>query len=112
MPSGESVSKRAIPEAWLLCLPASWFCSPPAVVPDVLRSVIVWSIDRCEREPLPLAVATCLWGALPAALVALPIEAAFSWVRSELADEVGLTMTTVDFESVLSLRGRPAGKRF
>jgi hypothetical protein len=49
---------------------------------------------------------------LPAALVALPIEAAFSWVRSELADQVGLTMTTVDYGSLLSLRGRPAGRRF
>jgi hypothetical protein len=93
-------------------LPASWSRSPPAVVPAALWSVLVWSFDRYEREPLPLAVATFLWGALPAALVALPIEAAFSWVRSELADEVGLTMTTVDYESLPSLRGRPAGRRF
>lgn len=81
-------------------------------MPDALWSVLVWSFDRCEREPLPLAVATYVWGALPAALVALPIEAAFFWVRSELADEVGLTMTTVDYESLPSLRGRPAGRRF
>jgi protease PrsW len=49
-----------------------------AIVPAVLWSLVVWSFDRYEREPIPLVAGTFLWGALPAALLALLVEAAVS----------------------------------
>lgn len=47
------------------------------VIPAVLWSALVWWCDRYEREPIPLAVAAFLWGALPAVALSLLLEAVF-----------------------------------
>jgi 4-amino-4-deoxy-L-arabinose transferase-like glycosyltransferase len=39
-------------------------------------------------------------------MIWLALQQERRWLRSELKDEVGLTMTTVDYESLLTLRGR------
>ena len=43
-------------------------------IPTALWAAMVWWCDRHEREPAPLLVASFLWGAFPAVLVALALE--------------------------------------
>lgn len=45
-----------------------------AVVPTVAYVWLVWRLDRYEKEPLFLLAVAFLWGALPAALLALILE--------------------------------------
>jgi RsiW-degrading membrane proteinase PrsW (M82 family) len=42
-----------------------------AVVPAVLYSLLVWWLDRYEREPWGLLAATFIWGAIPAIVLSL-----------------------------------------
>lgn len=42
-----------------------------AVVPTTLYTLLIWWLDRYEKEPLPLLVAAFLWGSLPAVAIAL-----------------------------------------
>jgi RsiW-degrading membrane proteinase PrsW (M82 family) len=42
-----------------------------ATVPTALYTLLIWWLDRYEKEPLPLLVAAFLWGALPAVALAL-----------------------------------------
>jgi RsiW-degrading membrane proteinase PrsW (M82 family) len=41
------------------------------IVPMVIYALIVWRIDRWEKEPLPLLVAAFLWGSIPAVIFAV-----------------------------------------
>lgn len=45
-----------------------------AAVPTILYTLIIWWLDRYEKEPLHLLVATFVWGALPAILLAIFFE--------------------------------------
>ncbi|OGO05119.1 MAG: hypothetical protein A2Y73_08020 [Chloroflexi bacterium RBG_13_56_8] len=45
-----------------------------SVAPTFLYVLVVWWIDRYEKEPLKLLIATFLWGALPAVFVAILLE--------------------------------------
>ncbi len=60
-----------------------------AIVPTTLWVLLVWSFDRYEREPLALAAGTFLWGALPAALIALLVEAALTRLAPGLSQSLG-----------------------
>lgn len=42
-----------------------------AVVPTVLYTLLIWWLDRYEKEPLPLLAAAFFWGSLPAVVLAL-----------------------------------------
>jgi len=46
-------------------------------IPTAIWASLVWWCDRYEREPLPLLVASFIWGALPAVLLALLLESLF-----------------------------------
>lgn len=41
------------------------------IVPMAFYSLIVWRLDRWEKEPFPLLLAAFLWGAVPSVLFAL-----------------------------------------
>jgi len=45
-----------------------------AVAPAVLYSLLVWWLDRFEKEPWGLLAATFIWGAIPAIVVSLVAE--------------------------------------
>lgn len=45
-----------------------------AAVPTLLYTFIVWRLDRYEREPVKLLVATFLWGAAPAVIASIFLE--------------------------------------
>lgn len=45
-----------------------------AIVPTLLYTLLIWWLDRYEKEPLPLLVAAFLWGSLPAIVLALVVE--------------------------------------
>jgi RsiW-degrading membrane proteinase PrsW (M82 family) len=46
-----------------------------AGLPTVFWAALVWWCDRYEREPIRLVTAAFLWGALPAVVLALALEA-------------------------------------
>ncbi|TKJ27708.1 MAG: hypothetical protein CEE40_12880, partial [Chloroflexi bacterium B3_Chlor] len=41
-----------------------------AVAPAVLYSLLIWWLDRYEKEPWGLLAATFIWGAIPAVCLA------------------------------------------
>jgi len=41
------------------------------IVPMIAYALIVWRLDRWEKEPLPLVTAAFLWGAVPAVIAAV-----------------------------------------
>ena len=45
-----------------------------AVAPTLIYAVLLWWLDRYEKEPLPLLLMAFLWGAVPAILLALVLE--------------------------------------
>lgn len=45
-----------------------------AAIPTAVYSLLIWWLDRYEKEPLHLIVAAFLWGSLPAIGLALVIE--------------------------------------
>jgi hypothetical protein len=47
------------------------------VVSTIVYALIIWRLDRYEREPLRLLVVAFLWGAIPAVLASALIEMAF-----------------------------------
>jgi RsiW-degrading membrane proteinase PrsW (M82 family) len=63
-----------------------------AVTPAVLYSLVVWWLDRYEKEPWGLLAATFVWGAIPAILVSLVAEFAlglpFTGVFGDAASEL------------------------
>jgi RsiW-degrading membrane proteinase PrsW (M82 family) len=48
-----------------------------AVVPAVVYSLIVWWLDKYEKEPWGLLAVTFIWGAMPAVFLALVAEILF-----------------------------------
>ncbi|MDY7040085.1 MAG: PrsW family intramembrane metalloprotease [Chloroflexota bacterium] len=48
-----------------------------ALIPPVIYLLVVWWADRYEREPLALIIATFVWGALPALLLAAVLRLGF-----------------------------------
>jgi RsiW-degrading membrane proteinase PrsW (M82 family) len=45
-----------------------------AAIPTAFYSMLLWWLDRYEKEPLPLILAAFLWGALPAIALAVVFE--------------------------------------
>lgn len=45
-----------------------------AFVPTLFYALLVWWLDRYEKEPLPLLVVAFLWGAVPAVVLAIALE--------------------------------------
>ena len=77
-----------------------------SVAPAVLYSLMVWWLDRYEKEPWGLLAATFIWGAIPAILLSLVAEFTvgipFSDVFGEAAAELfgGSVVAPVVEESV------------
>jgi RsiW-degrading membrane proteinase PrsW (M82 family) len=47
------------------------------IVPMVVYALVVWRLDRWEKEPFPLLVAAFCWGAVPSILFALLAQLVF-----------------------------------
>jgi RsiW-degrading membrane proteinase PrsW (M82 family) len=47
-----------------------------ALAPTIVYALVVWWLDRHEKEPLPLLVVAFVWGAIPAVILALVLEIA------------------------------------
>jgi RsiW-degrading membrane proteinase PrsW (M82 family) len=47
------------------------------IVPMVVYALVVWRLDRWEKEPFPLLVAAFCWGAVPSILFALVAQLVF-----------------------------------
>src|SRR5689334_14710752 len=45
-----------------------------AAIPTAIYSLLLWWLDRYEKEPLSLILAAFLWGALPAIALAVVFE--------------------------------------
>src|SRR5262245_58068235 len=62
--------------------PMSWGAFVLAIVaaglPTLIYLALVWWLDRYEKEPAHLLAVTFLWGALPAALLAVTLDLALN----------------------------------
>jgi RsiW-degrading membrane proteinase PrsW (M82 family) len=73
-----------------------------AVVPTALYTLLLWWLDRYEKEPLHLLVITFFWGAIPALLLALVVEiVAGSYVTSMLGPGSEATLLAPVVEETL-----------
>ncbi|MEO6458041.1 MAG: PrsW family intramembrane metalloprotease [Chloroflexia bacterium] len=45
-----------------------------AFVPTIIYALMIWWLDRYEKEPVPLLLVAFVWGALPAIILALILE--------------------------------------
>ncbi|HEX8220985.1 MAG TPA: PrsW family intramembrane metalloprotease [Chloroflexia bacterium] len=45
-----------------------------AFVPTLVYALLVWWLDRYEKEPIPLLIVAFLWGAVPAVILAILLE--------------------------------------
>src|SRR5580765_552995 len=45
-----------------------------ALVPTLLYALLLWWLDRYEKEPLPMLLVAFLWGAVPAFILAVIVE--------------------------------------
>lgn len=45
-----------------------------AFAPTIIYALMIWWLDRYEKEPIPLLLAAFVWGALPAIILALVLE--------------------------------------
>lgn len=50
-----------------------------ALVSTLVYAMMVWWLDRHEKEPLPLLIVAFLWGAVPAIILALVLEIAIGF---------------------------------
>lgn len=57
-----------------------------AVIPTSLYVLLVWRLDRYEKEPLPLFLTAFIWGAVPAIVSALVLEVISSAPFNGLAE--------------------------
>lgn len=66
-----------------------------ALVPTLVYAMLVWWLDRHEKEPLPLLVVAFLWGAVPAVILALILEIAIGFpLESILVTDQARDITT------------------
>lgn len=45
-----------------------------AFVPTIIYALMIWWLDRYEKEPIPLLLVAFVWGALPAIILSLVLE--------------------------------------
>jgi hypothetical protein len=45
-----------------------------AFVPTIIYALVIWWLDRHEKEPLPLLAVAFVWGAIPAVVLAILLE--------------------------------------
>lgn len=66
-----------------------------ALVPTLVYAMLVWWLDRHEKEPLPLLVVAFLWGAVPAVILALILEIAVGFpLEQVIATDATREVTT------------------
>lgn len=65
-----------------------------AVIPTVLYVIILWRLDRYEREPLHLFIAAFIWGAVPAIIASLLLEVLATLPLTGLSDEAATVAGT------------------
>ena len=58
--------------------------------PMVLYAILIWRIDRWEREPIPLLLAAFLWGSIPSVLFALIGQAVLGIPMNDLSPDGAL----------------------
>lgn len=74
------------------------------IVPMVVYALIVWRLDRWEREPFPLLLAAFLWGAVPSILFALVSQLILGAVPTGAeGSEVSLTSELYDASFIAPL---------
>jgi protease PrsW len=66
-----------------------------ALVPTLVYALMVWWLDRHEKEPWPLLVVAFMWGAMPAVILALILEIAVGFpLESILVTDQAREVTT------------------
>jgi len=71
----------------ILALLALFLSVAAGVVPTAIYVLIVWWIDRYEKEPIKLLACALLWGAIPAGILSFVLEALSQGPVMELSRE-------------------------
>jgi RsiW-degrading membrane proteinase PrsW (M82 family) len=66
------------------------------IVPMVVYALVVWRLDRWEKEPFPLLLAAFCWGAVPSILFALVAQLVFGSPPPPEGGEVSLMSELYD----------------
>jgi len=66
------------------------------IVPMVVYALVVWRLDRWEKEPFPLLLAAFFWGAVPSILFALVAQLVFGSPPAPEGSEVSLLSELYD----------------
>lgn len=76
-----------------------------AILPTIAYVLLVWRIDRHEKEPIRLLVVAFVWGALPAVIVAGVLETALhlplASMAQDYADILGSSLIAPPIEEIL-----------
>lgn len=76
-----------------LSMPMGWgtlvLAALAAGLPTLVYLALAWWLDRYEKEPAHLLAVTFLWGALPAALLAVVLDVVLDTPLRSLGDPVG-----------------------
>ncbi|MCG2768388.1 MAG: PrsW family intramembrane metalloprotease [Anaerolineae bacterium] len=60
-----------------------------AVVPTVIYAIVVWWLDRYEKEPLWLLSVAFIWGAVPAVVISFVLESSLGISEMGLSELLG-----------------------
>ena len=60
-----------------------------AVVPTLIYAIVVWWLDRYEKEPLWLLSVAFIWGAVPAVIISFILESSLGISTLELGELLG-----------------------
>jgi RsiW-degrading membrane proteinase PrsW (M82 family) len=65
-----------------------------ALVPTLIYALVIWWLDRHEKEPLPLLVVAFVWGAIPAVVLAIVLEIVAGIPLEQLLSETTVEAAT------------------
>lgn len=71
---------------------ALWVSLAAAIIPTIVYVLVLYWVDRYEREPLWLTSVAFLWGAVPAVVVSIIGEYALGWQWVDAPDSITTTI--------------------
>jgi len=60
------------------------------IVPMVVYALVVWRLDRWEKEPFPLLLAAFLWGSIPSIVLAIIAQGILGLPVADIPEEASL----------------------
>src|SRR5205823_1358079 len=65
-----------------------------ALAPTIIYALLLWWLDRYEKEPLPLLFVAFIWGAVPAIVIAILLEVVAGFPLQQIIVEADVRKIT------------------